>query len=74
MKNYLLRTTTNHLKRCYYLLLIDWVRKTERPFYIMSDEHKMTKQDKLVLTITLAAIFFGVFGLGLVGLIFNLSS
>ena len=30
--------------------------------YIMSEEHKMTKQDKLVLTITLAAIFFGVFG------------
>jgi len=26
----------------------------------------------LVLTITLAAIFFGVFGLGLIGLIFNL--
>ena len=47
---------------------------TERPFYIMSEEHKMTKQDKLVLTITLAAIFFGVFGLGLIGLIFNLSS
>ena len=37
----------------------------------MSEEHKMTKQDKLVLTITLAAIFFGVFGLGLIGLIFN---
>ena len=44
-----------------------------RPFYIMSEEHKMTKQDKLALTITLAAIFFGVFGLGLVGLIVNLS-
>ena len=43
------------------------------PFYIMSEEHKMTKQDRLVLTITLAAIFFGVFGLGLIGLIFNLS-
>ena len=40
----------------------------------MSEEHKMTKQDRLVLTITLAAIFFGVFGLGLIGLIFNLSS
>jgi hypothetical protein len=49
-------------------------RATERPFYIMSEEHKMTKQDKLVLTITLAAIFFGVFGLGLIGLITNLSS
>ena len=40
----------------------------------MSEEHKMTKQDKLVLTITLAALFFGVFGLGLIGLIFNLLS
>ena len=38
----------------------------------MSDEHKMTKQDKLVLTITLALIFFGVFGLGFIGLIVNL--
>ena len=40
----------------------------------MSDEHKMTAKDKLVLTITLAAIFAGVFGLGIIGLIFNLSS
>ena len=39
----------------------------------MSDEHKMTKQDKLVLTITLAVIFFGIFGLGIIGLIVNLS-
>ena len=38
------------------------------------EEHKMTPKDKLVLTITLAAIFFGVFGLGLIGLITNLSS
>ena len=37
----------------------------------MSEEHKMTKKDKLVLTITLAAIFFGVFGLGLIGLYFT---
>ena len=37
-------------------------------------EHKMTKQDKLVLAITLAAIFLGVFGLGFIGLIVNLSS
>ena len=36
----------------------------------MSEKHEMTEQEKLVLTITLAAIFFGVFGLGLVGLIF----
>ena len=48
-------------------------RATVHPFYIMSEEHKMTKQDKLVLTITLAAIFFGVFGLGIIGLVFNLS-
>ena len=40
----------------------------------MSEEHKMTKQDRLVLTITLAAIFFGIFGLGLIGMIVNLLS
>ena len=40
----------------------------------MSEDHKMTKQDKLVLTITLGAIFLGVFILGFVGLIVNLSS
>ena len=41
---------------------------------VMSEEHKMSPRDKLVLTITLAIIFFGVFGLGIIGLIFNLSS
>ena len=40
----------------------------------MSEENKMTKQDRLVLTITLATIFLGVFALGLIGLIVNLSS
>ena len=40
----------------------------------MSEKSKMTKQDKLVLGITLAAIFGGVFLLGLTGLIVNLSS
>ena len=40
----------------------------------MSDEHKMTTQDKLVLTITLAAIFFGIFILGFIGVIVNLLS
>ena len=40
----------------------------------MSEDHKMTKKDKLVLGITLAAIFGGVFFLGLIGLIINLSS
>ena len=38
----------------------------------MSEDHKMTKQDKLVYSITLAAIFFGVLGIGLVGLIINI--
>ena len=38
----------------------------------MSKNHEITAKDKLVLTISLAAIFFGVFGLGLFGLIFNL--
>tara|TARA_Y100000590_G_scaffold466718_1_gene643054 strand:- start:188 stop:310 length:123 start_codon:yes stop_codon:yes gene_type:complete len=40
----------------------------------MSEDHKMTKKDKLVLTITLAAIFFGVFVLGFIGMLVNLSS
>ena len=38
----------------------------------MSDDHKMTKKDKLVLGITLAAIFGGVFFIGLAGLIINI--
>ena len=40
----------------------------------MSEEHKMTKQDKLVLKITLTLIFLGVFGLGFIGLIVNILS
>ena len=40
----------------------------------MSENHKMTKQDKLVYGITLAIIFFGVLGIGLIGLIITLSS
>jgi len=40
----------------------------------MSEEHKLTARDKLILTITLATIFIGVFGLGLIGVIFNLSN
>ncbi len=40
----------------------------------MSEDHKMSKQDKLVYSITLAAIFFGVLILGLVGMVINLSS
>ena len=38
----------------------------------MSDEHKMTSQDKRVLGITLAAIFGGVFILGFIGLVINI--
>ena len=38
----------------------------------MSEDHKMTKQDKLVLGITLAAIFLLVFGTGFIGLIINI--
>tara|TARA_Y100000590_G_C15638822_1_gene984101 strand:+ start:1258 stop:1380 length:123 start_codon:yes stop_codon:yes gene_type:complete len=40
----------------------------------MSEEHKMTNKDKMVLGITLAAIFGGIFMLGFIGLIVNLSS
>tara|TARA_B110000263_G_C14795845_1_gene279720 strand:- start:172 stop:294 length:123 start_codon:yes stop_codon:yes gene_type:complete len=38
----------------------------------MSEDHKMTSKDKLAYGVTLAAIFFGVLGLGIVGLIFNI--
>ena len=40
----------------------------------MSDDHKMTKKDKLWLGLSLAAIFFGVFGIGLIGVILFLNS
>ena len=40
----------------------------------MSEEHKITTKDKLILTITFATIFLVVFGLGLIGVIFSLSS
>jgi len=36
------------------------------------EEHKITKKDKLIYSITLAAIFFGVLGIGLLGLIINI--
>ena len=38
----------------------------------MSENHKMNAKDKLALTITLGLIFFGVFGLGVIGVIVNL--
>ena len=40
----------------------------------MEENYKMTKNDKLVLTITLAIIFFGILSLGLVGVIVNIFS
>ena len=40
----------------------------------MEENHKMTKRDKLILTITLAIIFFGILGLGLIGVILNIFS
>tara|TARA_B110000438_G_C15336135_1_gene445891 strand:+ start:154 stop:276 length:123 start_codon:yes stop_codon:yes gene_type:complete len=40
----------------------------------MSEDHKMSKQDKLIYSITLAAIFFGVLILGLAGVAVNLLS
>jgi len=36
------------------------------------EEHKITKEDKIVYAITLAVIFFGVLGIGLLGLIINI--
>jgi len=38
----------------------------------MSKEHEMTKQDKLVLGITLGSIFGGIFILGFIGLAINI--
>ena len=40
----------------------------------MEEEHKITKKDKLILTITLAIIFFGILSLGLIGVIVNILS
>ncbi len=36
------------------------------------EEHKITKKDKLVYGVTLAVIFFGILGLGLVGMVVNI--
>ena len=38
----------------------------------MEADHKLTKKDKLVFTITLAIIFFGILGLGLIGVMVNI--
>ena len=36
------------------------------------EEHKITKKDKLIYAITLAAIFFGVLGIGMLGVVVNI--
>jgi hypothetical protein len=36
------------------------------------EEHKITKKDKIIYGTTLAIIFFGILGLGLLGLIINI--
>lgn len=36
------------------------------------DAHKITKKDKMVYGITLALIFFGVLGIGMIGIIINI--
>ena len=38
------------------------------------ENHKMSKQDKLAYTLTLAIIFFGILGAGLIGVIVNILS
>jgi len=40
----------------------------------MEENHKMTKNDKLALGTTLAIIFFGILGLGLLGVMINIFS
>lgn len=40
----------------------------------MEEKHTITKKDKFILTIVLLIIFVGVLGLGLIGVIFSLSS
>ena len=40
----------------------------------MSENHKMSKEDKMVDGITLAAIFYRVLGIGLLGMIINIFS
>ena len=40
----------------------------------MSEDHKMTKQDKIVYGVTLAAIFVGVLIVGLIGVVINILS
>jgi hypothetical protein len=36
------------------------------------EDHQITKKDKLVYGITLAAIFFGVLGIGLFGVVYSI--
>jgi hypothetical protein len=36
------------------------------------EDHKISKKDKIIYGITLAAIFFGVLGIGLIGVVVNI--
>ena len=38
------------------------------------EDHKITKKDKFIYGLTLAIIFFGVLGLGLIGVVINILS
>ena len=40
----------------------------------MEEKHKLTAKDEFVLTVVLLIIFFGVFGLGIIGVLYNLSN
>ena len=40
----------------------------------MEEQHNITEKDKFILTAVLIIIFVGVFGLGLIGVIFSLLS
>ena len=40
----------------------------------MEEQHKITQKDKFILTTVLIIIFVGVLGLGLIGILVNLSS
>ena len=40
----------------------------------MEEKYTITAKDKFVLTVVLLIIFFGVFGLGIIGVLYGLSS
>ena len=40
----------------------------------MEEKHTMTAKDKFILTVVLLVIFIGVFGLGIIGVVYSLLS